>query len=71
VESEPLVTIVTPFYNTRQYLEECIKSVLQQTYQNWEYALVDNCSTDGSSELAAEYASMFRSRIRLIHTKSF
>ena len=71
MESKPLVTIVTPFYNTRQYLEECINSVLHQTYENWEYVLVDNCSTDGSSELAAEYASMFRSRIRLIRTKSF
>ena len=71
VESDPLVTIVTPFYNTREYLEDCIKSVLHQTYENWEYVLVDNCSTDGSSELPSEYASMFRSRIRLIRTKSF
>ena len=34
--STPLVSIVTPFYNTRDFLAECIESVLRQTYQNWE-----------------------------------
>ena len=71
MESAPLVSIVTPFYNTREYLVECIESVLHQTYENWQYVLVDNCSTDGSSELAANYASVFPSRVRLIRTKSF
>jgi glycosyltransferase involved in cell wall biosynthesis len=46
--SPPLVTIITPFYNTDPYLEECITSVLQQTYTNWKYILVDSCSTDRS-----------------------
>jgi len=62
---------VTPFYNTREFLAECIESVLRQTYENWEYILVDNCSTDGSSELAAQYASQFPDKIRLIRTQSF
>jgi glycosyltransferase involved in cell wall biosynthesis len=69
--SAPLVSVVTPFYNTRQFLAECIESVLRQTYQNWEYVLVDNCSTDGSSELAEHYASRFPDKIRLIRTQSF
>jgi glycosyltransferase involved in cell wall biosynthesis len=71
VESTPFVSIVTPFYNTRKFLSECIESVLLQTYENWEYVLVDNCSTDGSSEVAAEYSSRFPNKIRLIHTESF
>jgi glycosyltransferase involved in cell wall biosynthesis len=71
VESTPLVSIVTPFYNTREFLAECIESVLRQTYENWEYVLVDNCSTDGSSDLAEHYASRFPDKIRLIHTESF
>lgn len=70
METEPLVSIVTPFYNTREFLEECIESVLRQTYRNWEYVLVDNCSTDGSSEIAARYASRFPDKIRLIRTSS-
>jgi len=71
VDSTPFVSIVTPFYNTRQFLPECIESVLRQTYENWEYVLVDNRSTDGSSEIAAHYVSRFPEKIRLIHTASF
>ena len=69
--STPLVSVVTPFYNTRNFLAECIESVLRQTYTNWEYILVDNCSTDGSSDIANEYAARFPGRIRLIRTDSF
>jgi glycosyltransferase involved in cell wall biosynthesis len=69
--STPLVSVVTPFYNTRDYLAECIEGVLSQTYTNWEYTLVDNCSTDGSSDIANQYAARFPDRIRLIRTDSF
>jgi glycosyltransferase involved in cell wall biosynthesis len=71
VESIPLVSVVTPFYNTRDFLAECIESVLRQTYPNWEYILVDNCSTDGSSDIANQYAARFPDTIRLIRTDSF
>jgi glycosyltransferase involved in cell wall biosynthesis len=71
VESIPLVSVVTPFYNTRDFLAECIESVLRQTYPNWEYILVDNCSTDGSSDIAKQYAARFPDTIRLISTNSF
>jgi glycosyltransferase involved in cell wall biosynthesis len=53
----PLVSIVTPFYNTAAWLPECIKSVLAQTHENWEYILLDNCSTDGSTDIARQYAA--------------
>jgi len=71
VEAQPFVSFVTPFYNTREFLPECIESVLRQSYQNWEYVLVDNCSTDGSREIAAGYANRYPNRIRVIQTKSF
>jgi glycosyltransferase involved in cell wall biosynthesis len=71
MESAPLVSVVTPFYNTADYLAECIESVLRQTYANWEYILVDNCSTDGSSDIAQRYAARFPEKIRLVHTDSF
>jgi len=64
-DDQPLVSVVTPFYNTAEYLHECIESVLAQTYGNWEYVLVNNCSTDGSREIAAEYLERDE-RIRLI-----
>jgi len=60
----PLVSIVTPVYNEADHLPECVESVLAQTYQNWEYTIVDNCSTDGSGEIARGYAAR-DSRIRV------
>lgn len=71
MQGEPLVSIVTPFYNTAEYLRECIESVLKQRYRNWEYILVNNYSTDGSADIAAEYAARFPERIRVVHTDSF
>jgi glycosyltransferase involved in cell wall biosynthesis len=66
----PLVSVVTPFYNTVDYLRECIESVLGQTYSSFEYLLVDNQSTDGSARIAAEYAAK-DSRIRVIRNREF
>jgi glycosyltransferase involved in cell wall biosynthesis len=43
-------------YNGERYLSECIESVLAQTYSNWEYTIVDNCSSDGTRGLAEKYA---------------
>lgn len=61
----PMVTIYTQAYNTRAYLEQCISSVLSQTYSDFEYILVDNGCTDGSSELMDAFAEK-DPRIRLI-----
>ena len=64
--TEPLVSVVTPVYNTEKYLAECIESVLGQTYGNFEYIIVDNQSKDRSLEIARRYAER-DDRIR-IHT---
>ena len=52
----PLVSIVTPVYNGETYLEECINSVLAQTYPHWEYTIVNNRSSDRTAEIAERYA---------------
>jgi hypothetical protein len=52
----PLVSVVTPVYNGEPYLAQCIESVLAQTYDRWDYTIVNNCSTDGSLEIAQDYA---------------
>jgi glycosyltransferase involved in cell wall biosynthesis len=67
---QPLVSIVTPFYNTAPYLAQCIESVLAQTYSNFEYILMDNCSTDRSPEIAESYARR-DPRIRFIRCSEF
>ena len=52
----PLVSVVTPFHNTAEHLRGCINSVLSQSRVNLEYILQDNASTDGSTEIAREFA---------------
>src|SRR5688572_21713944 len=67
---EPRVSVVTPFYNTADYLAECIESVLAQKYTNFEYILVNNKSTDGSRAIAERYLKQ-DSRIRLYDNTEF
>lgn len=50
------VSIIVPIYNVKDYLGRCIDSLLSQTYENIEILLVDDCSSDGSAAVAAEYA---------------
>ena len=66
-QKEPLVSIVTPVYNGEKYIDECIRSVRKQTYKNWEYIILNNCSTDGTFELAKKHAAEDE-RIRVVHT---
>jgi glycosyltransferase involved in cell wall biosynthesis len=64
ITEQPLVSVVTPVYNGGSYLRECIESVSAQTYSNWEYTIVNNCSTDDTLKIAEEYACKDR-RIRV------
>ena len=68
-EKEPFVSVVTPVYNGEKYLAECIESVLAQTYTNWEYIIVNNCSTDSTPDIAQQYARR-EARIRLYHNET-
>ena len=43
-----LVSIITPCFNSEKFLDECISSVINQTYQNWEMLIVDDNSSDNS-----------------------
>jgi glycosyltransferase involved in cell wall biosynthesis len=67
---QPLVSVLTPVYNGERHLAECIESVLRQTYENWEYIIVNNCSTDRTLDIAANYASR-DSRIRICNNSEF
>lgn len=52
-----LVSIITPSWNCAKFLEETIKSIQGQTYQNWEILFQDDCSTDNTRELVASLSA--------------
>jgi glycosyltransferase involved in cell wall biosynthesis len=66
-ENSPLVSIVTPVFNGGKYLDECIRSVLSQSYRNWEHIILNNFSTDDTLEIAQQYAAK-DNRIRVHNT---
>ena len=61
-----LISIIVPLHNVEQYLERCINSILQQTYENLEIILIDDGSTDTSGKICDEYAGR-DCRIKVIH----
>ncbi len=67
---QPFVSVLTPVYNGADYLAECIESVLAQTYRNFEYIIVNNCSKDRTLEIAREYAAK-DSRIKVHDNTEF
>jgi glycosyltransferase involved in cell wall biosynthesis len=66
----PLVTILTPVYNAERHLRSCIESVVRQTFGDWEYIIVNNCSQDRTMEIAEEYAAQEK-RIRIVRNLRF
>lgn len=64
-----LVSIIIPVYNVEMYLEECLNSVINQTYANLEIILIDDGSTDKSWEICDEFAKK-DNRIKVIHQKN-
>jgi len=68
--SQPRVSIVTPVYNGAEHLAECVENILTQTHQNWDYTIINNCSTDASAEIARRYAAK-DSRIRIHENEKF
>lgn len=63
---KPILSIIVPIYNTALYLEQCLNSILEQTFTDWELILVDDGSTDGSSEICNHFEKKDR-RIKTIH----
>lgn len=62
---EKLVSIVVPVYNSEKFIRDTVKTVKEQTYQNWELLLVNDCSTDNSAIIIKEYEKEDK-RIKLI-----
>ncbi len=69
MNNEPLISVVIPVYNVEKYLNQCVDSVLNQTYTNLEIILVDDGSKDGSPEICDSYKEKDE-RVKVIHKKN-
>ena len=62
----PKVSIIMGIYNCESTLEEAIESIISQTYENWELIMCDDCSSDGTFEVAKKYKDKYPDKIKLI-----
>lgn len=69
MNSDPLISIVMPVYNVEKYVENCIESILDQTYTNWELIIVDDGSTDNSISICKNILDDYPDKIKIV-TKS-
>ena len=56
-EKAPLISVIVPVYNTAQYIEECLLSIVAQDYKNLEIIVVDDGSTDNSLQIVQDIAN--------------
>ena len=66
-ENIPLISVIVPVYNVKDYLNKCIESLVNQIYTNLEILLIDDGSTDGSDIICDQW-EMKDERIRVFHT---
>ena len=67
--NHPLITVVTVCYNSAKTIETSIQSILSQTYDNYEYFIVDGASTDNTLEIIKKYEPAFNGKLRYITEK--
>ena len=70
VTSYPAISVIIPMYNAENYIEECLESLLMQTFQDFEVILVDDCSTDNSVAVAKNFMRKFVGNFILVTTES-
>ncbi len=57
-KENPLISVVMPCYNRQEYVADAIESILNQTYTNFEFIIIDDCSTDNTYEIIKKYAEI-------------
>ena len=67
--NKPLFSIIVPVYNVERYLSQCLDSLLNQTYNDFEIIAVDDVSTDNSRDIVKEYARVYPQKIVFIEHK--
>ena len=64
--SNPRVSVITHFLNSKEFFREALDSVLAQSYEGWELLLVDDGSTDGSTDIALSYQREHAGKVRYL-----
>ena len=59
INEKPKIAVITPLFNQGHFLEDTIKSVVKQTYKNWEMVICEDCSTDNSFEVAQQLVQKY------------
>lgn len=62
----PFVSVIIPFFNEEEFFEETIQSVLNQDYENWELLLIDDGSTNKSTDIAKMFATEYSEKIKYL-----
>lgn len=68
--TQPLVSVIVPTHNGAPFIRECLDSALEQTYDELEVVVVDDCSTDATAEIVTAYAAQAPERVRLFRSSS-
>ncbi|MCJ7648228.1 MAG: glycosyltransferase family 2 protein, partial [Candidatus Lokiarchaeota archaeon] len=69
MSTNPLVSVLMPVYNGDRYLNEAIESILSQTYENFEFIVINDGSTDHSKEILSSFAQI-DNRIQVFHQEN-
>ena len=67
--STPIVSVIIPLYNAEKYIGACLTSILNQTFQDFEVIVVDDCSTDSSCTVVESFMPKFGERLKLLRTE--
>ena len=69
MSSIPKVSVVMPAFNSERYICDAIASVRNQTFDEWELIVVDDCSTDGTYEKLCEYCKSFKGNAKVVRNE--
>lgn len=65
-ETLPAISVIIPVYNAEKYIQQCLSSILIQTFQDYEVIVVDDCSTDDSIKIIELMMPIFKDKLKLI-----
>lgn len=70
MNESPLVSIILPIYNVELYLAECLDSILEQSYRNFELITINDGSTDRSMDIVLKYQAVFAEKLIIVEQKN-